>query len=117
MSEVISIEKRSRLMLGIKGRYKSDSVLIYARLLVCLDGCFWHKCHLHYSMPKINQLFLQEKLDGKVECDIKTNRFFYEARFRILRFWDHYIDISVKSCAHHAAKLLRKTDLIPFYLI
>lgn len=71
-------EMRLRRALWAKGlRYrkhaklpgKPDIVFPSRRLAVFIDGCFWHACPEHGSIPKTNKEFWKKKIYRTVERD------------------------------------------------
>lgn len=102
MSDVFTKEKRSQVMSRIKGKGNKDTELAMIQILrkfhisgwrrnqavfgkpdfvfpkqklaLFVDGCFWHACPLHGTMPKNNRPFWEEKLGGNVERDRQVTR-------------------------------------------
>src|SRR5688500_2807065 len=50
---------RYRVQVALPGR--PDLAIPRARLLVFVDGCFWHGCPTHYRAPRANARFWAEK--------------------------------------------------------
>jgi DNA mismatch endonuclease (patch repair protein) len=46
-----------------------DIVLGPSRVAVFVDGCFWHQCPLHATLPKANHAWWQQKLAANVARD------------------------------------------------
>src|SRR5262245_38311326 len=63
-SNAISGWRRRRKMLG-----NPDFVFPTERLVVFVDGCFWHNCPVHGSLPTNNRVFWQTKLLRNLERD------------------------------------------------
>lgn len=66
-----------------------DVVFIGARVAVFVDGCFWHRCPLHGSLPRANRDWWLAKLDRNVERDRLTNELLTQLGWQVLRFWEH----------------------------
>src|SRR5690606_3987605 len=64
---------RYRLNQRIAGT-RPDLVFASARLVVFVDGCFWHSCPLHGTTPATNQGFWADKLRRNAERDAEHNR-------------------------------------------
>jgi DNA mismatch endonuclease (patch repair protein) len=72
-SKVSGWRRHRRLSLGIRqrdgrasGRHAwPDFVFSRERVAVFVDGCFWHACPRHRTMPASNRVFWAEKLQGK----------------------------------------------------
>ena len=54
-----------------------------------VDGCFWHRCPEHGTVPKSNQAYWVPKLKQNVDRDRVTDRGLREAGWQVLRFWEH----------------------------
>ena len=48
---------------------RPDICFLGSRLVVFVDGCFWHGCPDHYSAPKNNAAFWRKKLERNRERD------------------------------------------------
>jgi len=53
---------------------KPDFVFPKRRLVVFVDGCFWHGCPIHGTLPQSNQAFWQAKLTANVARDRLVTR-------------------------------------------
>jgi len=70
-------------------RREADIVFVRARLAIFVDGCFWHSCPQHGSMPRANETWWRDKLDRNRARDADTQRRFEEAGWSVLRVWEH----------------------------
>lgn len=59
------------------------------RLVVFVDGCFWHRCPLHQTVPKNNAEFWALKLDSNVVRDKAVNAAFRRKGWSVMRIWEH----------------------------
>jgi DNA mismatch endonuclease (patch repair protein) len=66
-----------------------DFVFPKLRLAIFVDGCFWHGCPFHGSLPETNREFWRIKLEKNKERDRIVNRSLRANGWRILRFWQH----------------------------
>lgn len=78
-------------------RRRADIVFKGARVAVYVDGCYWHGCPSHGTMPKSNGQWWKEKLDTNRSRDADTDARLTEAGWTVLRFWEH--DDPVESAA------------------
>lgn len=99
---------RYRLQYRI-GRARPDMVFIGAKLAVFVDGCFWHGCPLHSTIPKNNRKFWRRKLTRNLERDVETSQWLEANGWRVLRLWEHEIEASPADCARRIAAILGKT--------
>jgi DNA mismatch endonuclease (patch repair protein) len=70
-------------------RRRADVVLRPARIAVYVDGCFWHSCPQHATVPKSNREWWEAKLGANVERDRKTDRGLAELGWAVVRVWEH----------------------------
>jgi DNA mismatch endonuclease (patch repair protein) len=70
-------------------RRTGDIVFPKARLVVFIDGCFWHRCPIHYAAPKTRSDFWTTKIAGNVARDTDTTLRLQQAGWTVLRFWEH----------------------------
>ncbi|SRR5581483_3655007 len=68
---------------------RPDFVFYKARLVVFVDGCFWHGCRLHCRIPENNREYWQRKILGNTVRDRATSRLLRRAGWRVLRIWGH----------------------------
>lgn len=117
MADVVSPQKRSEMMSGIKGKNtkpeiifrkilhsrgfrfrlhnkdlpgKPDLVLPKYKAVIFIHGCFWHgheDCKL-FRLPKSRIDFWQQKITGNMERDKRRLPVLEEAGWRILIVWE-----------------------------
>lgn len=116
MADVVTKEKRSAMMAGIKGkntqpeiairkalygkgyRYrlhakdlpgKPDLVFPKYRTVIFVHGCFWHRhnCHL-FKWPSTRREFWEEKITGNANRDILHRTRLVEAGWKIVIIWE-----------------------------
>lgn len=81
------------------GHASPDFVFRKERLLVLVDGCFWHGCPEHGSIPKSNRDFWCAKLDRNKMRDSRNERELKSAGWEVLRIWEHSVKESPELCA------------------
>ncbi len=117
MADIVSKEKRSQMMAGIKSkntkpeivirkllysygyRYrlhpkniigKPDIVFRKKKLAVFVNGCFWHghkDCSI-FKMPKTNTEFWKKKIEGNFRRDEMQSKQLIEAGWSVERVWE-----------------------------
>lgn len=116
----VTKEKRSEMMAAIKGRGNLSTEVALMKILrkekitgwrrhynrvegrpdfafpkqevaVFIDGCFWHGCKKHGTIPKTNVQFWEEKIARNKERDKKVNRELKRHGWRVVRIWEHDI--------------------------
>jgi DNA mismatch endonuclease (patch repair protein) len=70
-------------------RSRADIVFGPARVAVYVDGCFWHSCPEHGTMPKANAEWWERKLKRNQERDAETDRRLREEGWEVVRIWEH----------------------------
>lgn len=73
----------------VGGRRRADIVFPRRRIAVFIDGCFWHGCPQHATLPKRNADYWGPKLARNVERDRETDAQLAQAGWRVLRYWEH----------------------------
>jgi DNA mismatch endonuclease (patch repair protein) len=117
MADVFTKAKRSAVMSRIRGRGNKDTEMALACLLrqnkitgwrrhlpifgrpdfafpkqklaVFVDGCFWHGCPKHSSLPANNRAFWNRKFSTNKLRDILVTRTLRSQGWRVLRIWEH----------------------------
>lgn len=59
------------------------------RIAVFVDGCFWHGCPEHGTLPKTNAAWWREKIESNRECDSRVSRQLELAGWTVIRIWEH----------------------------
>lgn len=124
MPDVYTKAKRSEVMSRIRGRGNKDTELALAKLLraagitgwrrhvalfgkpdftfrklrvvIFVDGCFWHACPKHATMPASNRAFWQKKLTGNQTRDRLVTRALQKDGWRVIRIWEHDLSTSIR---------------------
>jgi DNA mismatch endonuclease (patch repair protein) len=135
MADVFSSVMRSRIMARVKSRGNAatelrlieilrahnikgwrrralvfgspDFIFLSARIAVFVDGCFWHGCPLHGSVPKSNRAFWEEKINRNRKRDRVVARRLRGAGWRVLRIWQHELR-NPRKVASRINRLLRE---------
>lgn len=78
--------RRSQPLLG-----KPDFTFRRERVVVFVDGCFWHGCPKCYKRPKSNRKFWDTKIANNRKRDRLVNRELRGAGWRVVRVWQHQL--------------------------
>jgi DNA mismatch endonuclease (patch repair protein) len=70
-------------------RRRADVVFTRVQVAVFVDGCFWHMCPLHRTMPQRNGAWWAQKLARNVARDKDTDERLREAGWEVVRVWEH----------------------------
>jgi DNA mismatch endonuclease (patch repair protein) len=74
---------------------RPDFVFRSNRVVVFIDGCFWHGCPQCYRLPEDNRPYWRAKIIGNRRRDRRRTRELRSLEWRVLRVWEH----SLKSSA------------------
>jgi DNA mismatch endonuclease, patch repair protein len=91
---------------------RPDLVLSRARIVVFVDGCFWHGCPQHAVPPKANANWWRDKLAGNVARDQRNSATLTHDGWLVVRIWEHE---DLPSAAARIESLWReRTGRVPF---
>ena len=68
---------------------RPDVVLVRLHLAVFIDGCFWHRCPLHGSVPRHNRDWWAAKLAATVERDRRNDDLLRQRGWNSVHVWEH----------------------------
>jgi DNA mismatch endonuclease (patch repair protein) len=81
---------RFRVDFAILGpRRRVDIAFTKAKVAVFVDGCFWHSCPAHGSIPKSNTEWWVKKLAANAERDRRADYELTMAGWSVVRVWEH----------------------------
>lgn len=80
---------RYRIGHGLLG--KPDIVFVAKKVAIFIDGCFWHKCPIHYKLPKTNTEFWKGKIDLNVARDREVENKLVALGWTVIRLWEHEV--------------------------
>jgi DNA mismatch endonuclease (patch repair protein) len=70
-------------------RRRADLTFTAKRVVVFVDGCFWHGCPEHGTSPRTNGAWWAEKLQKNVDRDRETDACLRKSGWTVLRVWEH----------------------------
>lgn len=88
------------------GSVKPDFVFKSERVVVFVDGCFWHSCPVHGSVPKSNVVFWRNKLEANRRRDRRNKRALRSMGWDVVSIWEHSVRKSPKRCAERVLDAL-----------
>lgn len=68
---------------------KPDFIFPAVRLALFIDGCFWHGCRLHGTIPESNRSFWEKKIHQNKNRDRLVCRGLKKLGWRVIRIWQH----------------------------
>jgi len=139
MADVFSPQKRSEIMSRVKGRDnratevelvkifrtyrikgwrrnvrlygKPDFIFRDLRIAVFVDGCFWHGCPIHGSIPQTNRAFWEKKIARNKKRDLAVKLKLDELGWKTFRIWQHEFRKPNKSVRRLQKSLQQKPDV------
>lgn len=97
---------------GLPGR--PDLVFKKARLLVFVDGDFWHGRNLEARVARLekghNANYWVAKVTANVARDQRNNLYLRENGWRVLRFWEGEVIADVEAVAEKIARALSELE-------
>jgi len=79
---------------------KPDFTFRQERVVVFVDGCFWHGCPKHSNLPVNNRPFWKKKLTANIARDRLVTRTLRNHGWRVLRIWEHDLSKRPLACVH-----------------
>lgn len=110
-----STEWRLRSML-IRNRYrgwkihskelvgKPDFTFPRSRVVIFIDGCFWHGCPLCGHTPKTNPEYWKAKIARNKDRDKRNTRQLRKQGFKVIRIWE----CALKKNPTHSLKRIKE---------
>ena len=68
---------------------RPDFVFPERRIVVFVDGCFWHGCRAHFRRPKSNVEYWDQKLCRNKMRDRIVGRTLRKKGWHVIRVWEH----------------------------
>lgn len=78
--------RRNQALLG-----KPDFTFRRERVVVFVDGCFWHGCPKCYKRPGSNQEFWDTKIATNRKRDRHVSRELSRLGWHVIRIWQHQL--------------------------
>lgn len=78
--------RRNQPLLG-----KPDFTFRQERVVVFVDGCFWHGCPKCYQRPSSNRKFWDAKVEANRKRDRLVNRELRKLGWHVVRLWQHQL--------------------------
>lgn len=79
-----------------------DIAFTRLKLAIFCDGCFWHRCPSHRTIPKRNTAWWKAKLQENSERDGRLRGALRSEGWTVLRVWEH------EPPHHAAARIIRR---------
>ena len=70
-------------------RTRADILFTRWRVAVFVDGCFWHACPEHGTLPKSNAVWWRDKIRTNVARDRRVDLALEDEGWLVVRVWEH----------------------------
>jgi DNA mismatch endonuclease, patch repair protein len=77
------------IRLAGKRLLRPDVVFPRQRVVVYVDGCWWHGCPEHWTRSRTNASYWAEKVEANRARDRRDTATLEQHGWRVLRFWEH----------------------------
>ncbi len=67
---------------------KPDFVFPNERVVIFVDGCFWHGHNCRNTKPKDNQNYWQQKVERNQKRDKEVTQVLRNKKWNVIRFWE-----------------------------
>ena len=91
---------------GVELPGKPDFVFEKHRVVVFVDGCYWHGCPKCYRPPTTNESYWSQKLIRNTSRDQAVTRQLRRAGWTVVRFWEHESKKNARLVVEKIKKLL-----------
>ncbi len=61
------------------------------KVVIFIDGCFWHKCPIHFVNPKSNKKYWLPKIERNILRDKEVDFAYKNSGWKVERIWEHKI--------------------------
>ena len=66
-----------------------DFVFPKEKVILFVDGCFWHACPTHFKMPESNREFWEKRIGNNQKRDRRVRRKLRADGWSVVRVWEH----------------------------
>jgi len=70
---------------------KPDFIHYRRKIVVFIDGCFWHKCPKCFRLPETNKKFWENKINENCRRDMEITFNYKGSGWKVVRIWEHTI--------------------------
>jgi len=89
---------------------KPDIVFTKKKIVIFIDGCFWHKCPVCFQEPETRKEFWLKKIQSNIDRDKKVNEQLKDEGWKVIRIWEHEIRKEPEKVVKKIIRILEKTS-------
>lgn len=95
---------------------RPDIVIEKYKLVIFVDGDFWHGHQWPKIKPKTNQNFWWPKIERNIQRDQFVNEKLTELGYTVMRFWEHEVKNNLTACVNQVLLFIEasRTIQIPY---
>ena len=91
LRKLLSSKKVRGYRLNYKLPGKPDIVFGKYKIVIFIDGCFWHRCPKCFIEPENNKNFWKSKIKGNVKRDKIVNKILKKEGWQVIRIREHLL--------------------------
>jgi DNA mismatch endonuclease (patch repair protein) len=89
---------------------RPDFVFDKEKVAVFVDGCFWHGCYKHRSIPSSNTEYWENKIKSNIARDKHVHRKLRCLGWHVLRIWEHELEKSPQNAIRRIVRKLNRDN-------
>ena len=102
--------RHGRLRGQLRWGVRPDFVFPRIRLAVFVDGCFWHSCPQHGSVPSTRTDFWRAKLAANQLRDRAADSLLRSAGWTVIHLWEHSVRADAVQCAARVKAIIFRLE-------
>lgn len=83
-NKITGWKRNNKTVLG-----RPDFVFSKIKVVIFVDGCFWHGCSKCNLKPKSNKTYWDQKIIRNKKRDNNVKRELKKSRWKVVRIWEH----------------------------
>jgi len=88
---------------------KPDMVFPGPKVVVFIDGDFWHGWQFHRWDHKLSSTYWKDKIRGNMERDRRNCASLRKAGWKVVRIWEHEVEKDLEACVDKVEIAVRGT--------
>ncbi len=91
---------------------RPDIVIEKYKLVIFVDGDFWHGYEWEKRKPKTNESFWIPKIERNMQRDRFANETLSEMGYNVMRFWEQDVEKNLKACVNQVVLYLEAAAIL-----
>lgn len=105
-AEIVGWREQAKDLSGVP-----DFVFDQEKVVIFVDGCFWHGCPHCYRRPSSSQKYWDEKVQTNMKRDKRVRAKLRRQGWSVLRVWEHSLTEPDKVVRRIKAKLAKRKEI------